>query len=127
MIAGDGHVFTFKGGPAPFVLINVDVCNHIFICFSLLTQLLQEFAGVKNGRFEIDTWHHWMDCPPHIPLTNLDALQPVAVGVAVTAPRLHPAVVLVRDVVRSIDRQHIVAAFVAGVGLTTAYLKYIAA
>ena len=125
MIAGDGHVFTFKGGPAPFVLINVDVCNHIFICFSLLTQLLQEFAGVKNGRFEIDTWHHWMNCPPHIPLTNLDA--PLPVAVAVTAPRLNPIAVLVHGVVWSLNRQHIVAAVVAGVGLTTAYIKYAAA
>lgn len=30
MIAGEGYVFTFKGGISPICLINVDVCNYIF-------------------------------------------------------------------------------------------------
>lgn len=88
----------------------------------MLTPLPQEFFGIQRGRFEIDTWHSWIDCPPHIPLVNLNAPVAVAVAVPAAAPPLHPIKALVRDVVQSADWQHLVVAIVA-VGFLTSIVN----
>lgn len=86
----------------------------------------QEFLGIERGRFEVDTWHHWTDCPPHIPLVNLDAPEAVAVAVADTAvaPPLHPVQALARDIIQSANWQHLVAAAIVVVGFVTGIVKH---
>lgn len=94
----------------------------------MLTPLTQEFCGFERGRFEIDTWHDWIACPPHIALTNLNAPVVVAVTAAVAAPPppLHPIMALARDIVQSlrVEWQHLVAAGIVAVAFLSHAANY---
>ena len=55
LIAGEGYVFTFKGGPAPIVLINVDVCNTFWFVEAYTHAIA---AGIlRNWMWTLCDWY----------------------------------------------------------------------
>ena len=86
----------------------------------MLMAPLQELSGFECGVFKINTLHHWSDSPPDIPLTNL--IPAPALAVVIPGRPLHPIQAMARNIIQSLNWQHLAVAFIvaasvlAGVG-----------